>query len=161
MDIIHELQIETTPERVFEALSTDNGIAAWWTKAKTQAKVGGINEFDFRGNAVTFRVEKLEPGKAVGWSAEEVPPDWKGTRVLFEVSKAPVDKRWGAGHKGHEGSVVVRFSHTGFKEMTPLVAFSSYAWAQFLRSLKLFLETGKGEPFGSPPSLAAGTTPRE
>jgi uncharacterized protein YndB with AHSA1/START domain len=148
MDIIHELQIETTPERLFDALSTDDGISAWWTKAKTHTQVGGINEFDFRGSPATFRVEKLEPGKVVGWSAEQVPPDWKGTHVLFEMSK---DQR---------GSVVLRFSHTGFTAMTPLVAFSSYAWAQHLRSLKLFLETGKGEPFGSPASLAAGTTPR-
>jgi len=33
--------------------------------------------------------------------------------------------------------------------MTPVVAFTSYAWAQFLRSLKILLETGQGEPFGS------------
>jgi hypothetical protein len=33
-------------------------------------------------------------------------------------------------------------------------------WAQYIRSLKLFVETGKGEPFGSPASKAAGTTPR-
>jgi hypothetical protein len=68
--------------------------------------------------------------------------------VLFEVSK------------GQPGSVVLRFSQTGFAVTTPLVAFSSYAWAQYLRSLKLFLETGKGEPFGSPASIAAGTSPR-
>jgi uncharacterized protein YndB with AHSA1/START domain len=148
MNIIHELQIQTTPEKLYEALSTDDGISAWWTKAKTQPKVGAINEFDFRGNAATFRVEKLEPGKVVGWSAEQVPPDWKGTRVLFELIK------------GESGSVVLRFSHTGFEVMTPLVAFSSYAWAQYLRSLKLYLETGKGEPFGSPASVAAGTSPR-
>jgi uncharacterized protein YndB with AHSA1/START domain len=47
MDIIHGLDIETTAEKLFEAISTDKGIAAWWTKAKTQAKVGGINEFAF------------------------------------------------------------------------------------------------------------------
>jgi len=81
MDIIHGLDIETTAEKLFEALSTDKGIANWWTKAKTQAKVGGINEFSLGPGAVTFRVEKLEPGKAVAWSAEQVPPDWNGTQV--------------------------------------------------------------------------------
>ena len=73
---------------------------------------------------------------------------------LFEVLST--DK--GIADKG--GSVTLRFSHTGFKAMTPVVAFTSYAWAQFLRSLKLLLETGQGEPFGSPASLGAGTTPR-
>jgi uncharacterized protein YndB with AHSA1/START domain len=149
MDIIHGLEIETTAEKLFAALSTDRGIAAWWTKAKTQPKVGGINEFAFGSGVVTFRVEKLEPGKAVAWAADQVPPDWKGTQVRFELSD-------GTGG----GTVSLRFSHTGFKTMTPVVAFTSYAWAQFLRSLKLLLETGQGEPFGSPASLAAGTTPR-
>jgi uncharacterized protein YndB with AHSA1/START domain len=148
MDIIHGLTIDTTPGKLYEALATDQGIAAWWTKATTHAEVGAINRFAFGSYAVTFRVEKLEPGKTLAWSADDVPPDWKGTQVLFEVSK------------GEGGSAVVRFSHTGFKTMTPMVANTSYAWAQFLRSLKLYLETGKGEPWGSPASLAAGTTPR-
>jgi uncharacterized protein YndB with AHSA1/START domain len=42
MDIIHGLDIETTAEQLFEALSTDAGLAAWWTKAKTEGTVGGI-----------------------------------------------------------------------------------------------------------------------
>jgi uncharacterized protein YndB with AHSA1/START domain len=149
MDIIHGLDIDTTAERLFEALSTDEGIAAWWTKAKTHPTVGGINEFAFGAGAVSFRVERLEPGKAVEWSADQVPPDWKGTRVLFELSEG---KR--------RGTVTLRFTHAGFHAMTPVVAFTSYAWAQYLRSLKLLLETGRGEPFGSAASLAAGTTPR-
>src|SRR5260370_36833733 len=157
MDIINELEIETTAEKLFEALSTGKGICAWWTKAKTQAKVGGINEFAFRdGAAATFRGEKLGPGKAVAWSAVQVPPDWNGTQVLFELS---------SGKKG--GPVTLRFGHTGFKTMTPLVAFSSYAWARYLRSLKLYLETGKARGLprrelrscGADRSLPAGDTP--
>jgi uncharacterized protein YndB with AHSA1/START domain len=148
MDIIHGLDIETTPQKLYEALSTDHGIAAWWTKARTHAE-GGINEFAFGAGAITFRVEKLVPARSVAWSADQVPPDWKGTQVRFELSD---------GSKA--GTVHLRFSHTGFGAMTPVVAFTSYAWAQYLRSLKLFLETGTGEPFGSPASVAAGTTPR-
>ena len=71
MDIIHELSIETTAEKLFEALSTDDALAASWTKARTDNRVGGINEFDFRGKAATFRVDKIEPGKVVAWSAED------------------------------------------------------------------------------------------
>jgi len=124
-------------------------LGAWWTKAKTHAQVGGINEFAFGPGALTFRVQRLEPGKAVAWSADQVPPDWKGTQILFELSDGT-----------KSGTVTLRFSHSGFRTMTPIVAFTSYCWAQYLRSLKLLLETGKGEPFGSPASLAAGTTPR-
>ena len=150
MDIIIGIEIATTAHKLFDALTTDQGVAGWWTKAKTQAAVGGINEFVFGQGTVTFQVEKLERGRAVGWSAQNVPPDWKGTRVLFELSDG-----------AKAGFVTLRFSHTGFKAATPVVAFTYYAWAQFLRSLKLFLETGKGEPFGSLASIAAGTTPRQ
>lgn len=149
MDIIHGLEIETTAEKLFDALSTDQGVAAWWTQAKTQRTLGGINEFEFGRGAVTFRLTQLERGKAVGWAAEQVPADWNGTEVLFELSDGT-----------KPGCTSLRFCHRGFKAMNPTVAFTSYAWAQFLRSLKLFLETGQGEPFGSPASLAAGTTPR-
>ena len=69
--------------------------------------------------------------------------------MLFEISR------------GQGGSVGLRFSHTRVKAMTPLVAFSSYVWAQYIRSQKLILETGTGEPFGSAGSIAAGTTPRQ
>ncbi|HEY5283650.1 MAG TPA: SRPBCC domain-containing protein, partial [Polyangia bacterium] len=129
MDIIIGIEIETTAQKLFEALTTATGIAAWWTKAKTQTAVGAINEFAFGQGTVTFRVDKLEPNKAVAWTAEAVPPDWKGTRVRFELSEG-----------ARAGSVTLRFSHAGFATMTPVVAFTNYAWAQFLRSLKLFLE---------------------
>jgi uncharacterized protein YndB with AHSA1/START domain len=148
MDINLGVEIQTTPAKLFAALTTDTGIAAWWTKAKTSASVGAINEFAFGTDVVTFRTETLEPGKAVGWAAAQVPADWKSTKVLFDISQ---DK---------SGTVVLRFSHRGFETMTPMVAFTGYAWAQYLRSLKLYLETGTGEPSGSPASIAAGTTPR-
>jgi len=149
MDIIMGIELETSTEKLYEALTTEAGIAAWWTKAKLQPAAGGLNEFAFGAGTVTFRTDKLERGKSVGWVAEQVPPDWKDTRVLFELSDG-----------SRPGCVTLRFSHVGFKSVSPVVAFTNYAWAQFLRSLKLYLETGAGEPFGSPASLAAGTTPR-
>lgn len=148
MDIIQGLEIETTRAKLFAALTTDEGIAGWWTRAKTRAEVGAVNEFAFGSGAVTFRVEKLQTDEVVVWAAEQVPPEWKGTRVLFEISDAK------------PGRVALRFSHVGFAAMDPVVAFSSYAWANYLRSLKLFLETGRGEPFGSLASIRAGTTPQ-
>jgi hypothetical protein len=48
-----------------------------------------------------------------------------------------------------------RFSHTGFAADYELFGTFNYLWAQNIRSLKLFVETGAGEPFGSPASKAA------
>ena len=39
------------------------------------------------------------------------------------------------------------FHHNDWKDYTPMFAECSYTWGQFLKSLKLFCETGKGRPW--------------
>jgi len=107
--------------------------------------VGALNEFYFEGTTLTFRVDKLEPARHVSWSSVQVPSDWEGTQVLFDISPS--------------GNLVnLRFSHTGFTSLDGSFGVTSYSWAQYLRSIKLLLETGEGEPFGSQGSRLAGTT---
>lgn len=148
MEIIHGIDIQATPHRIFEALTSEKDVSAWWTKAKMSPKVGGSNEFSFGGFSVSFQNEKLEKDKCVEWSAQSVPPDWKGTRVVFEIEPKDGGAAW------------LTFRHSGFKTANQMFEQTSYAWANYVRSLRLFLETGKGEPFDSPASKAAGTTPR-
>jgi uncharacterized protein YndB with AHSA1/START domain len=149
MEIIHGIGIQTTPHLLYEALTTEKGVAAWWTKAKMSPTVGGSNEFAFsRGLTITFQCETLEEDRRVEWSAESVPPDWKGTRVVFEIASEG------------DGTVWLTFRHVGFRAANRMFEQTSYAWANYVRSLKLLLETGAGEPFGSAASKAAGTSPR-
>ena len=147
-EILLSLDIAATPERLYEALTTQEGLAGWWTpEAKAEPRVGAVNEFGFAGLArLAFRVDALEPGRHVAWSAMQVPPDWQGTRIAFDITPA-------------EKSVNLRFSQTGFAHPYEHFGMFSYLWAQYMRSLKLLAETGAGEPFGSPGSKAARTTP--
>ncbi len=112
---------------------------------KAEPTVGALNEFRFEGTTLTFRVDALEPACHIAWSSVQVPPDWEGTQVLFDIT--PKDD-----------TVNLRFSHTGFASTGGSFGVTSYAWAQYVRSIKLLLETGKGEPFGSAGSRLAGTT---
>jgi len=145
-DIVHSINIKTTPDRLYEAITTQKGLAGWWVpKAKAEATVGAINEFPFEGLTVTFRVDKLEPGRHVAWSSVQVPPDWEKTQILFDITP--------------DGDTVnLKFSQTGFSKQDTFFGFTSYAWAQYIRSLKLLLETGEGEPSGSEGSRLAGTS---
>ena len=147
-DILLSLDIAATPERLYEALTTEEGLAGWWTpETKAEPRLGAVNEFGFGALArLAFRVDALEPGRRVAWSAIEVPPDWRGTRITFDITPA-------------EKSVKLRFSQTGFAYPYEHFGMFSYLWAQYMRSLKLLAETGTGEPFGSPGSKAARTTP--
>ncbi len=145
-DIVHSVDIETTSDRLYEAITTQKGLAGWWTPhVKAEPMVGALNEFHFEGTTLKFRVDKLEAGRHVAWSSVQVPPDWERTQVLFDITP--------------EGDTInLRFSHTGFASLSGSFGVTSYSWAQYLRSIKLLLETGEGEPFSSRGSRLAGTT---
>ena len=144
--IVHSVDIETTPDHLYDAITTQKGLSGWWTpQVKAEPTVGTLNEFRFAGITLTFCVSKLEPARHVAWSSVQVPPDWEGTQVLFDIT--PKDDM-----------VNLRFSHAGFASLDGSFGVTSYSWAQYLRSIKLLLETGEGEPFGSAGSRLAGTT---
>lgn len=145
-DIVHSTDIATTPERLYEALTTQKGIAGWWTPdVKAEPVVGSINEMKFQGTTLKFRVDELEPVRHIAWSSVEVPSQWEDTRVLFDITP--------------DGDMVnLRFRHVGFASLEGDFGITSYSWAQYVRSIKLLLETDEGEPFASRGSRLAGTT---
>ena len=101
-DIVHSVDIETTSDRLYEAITTQKGLEGWWTpQVKAEPMVGALNEFHFAGTTLTFRVDKLEPARHIAWSSVQVPPDWEGTQVLFDIT-------------AEDDTVNLRFSHTGF-----------------------------------------------
>jgi uncharacterized protein YndB with AHSA1/START domain len=61
-DIMHLIKIRVSPERVYQAITTAEGIRNWWTRDATlDSKIGGTGEFRFHeGKFVTkIRVEEL------------------------------------------------------------------------------------------------------
>lgn len=148
-DIVHSTHIATTPERLYEALTTQQGIAGWWTpEVEAEPTVGSINEMRFLGTTLKFRVDALEPARSVAWSTVEAPAQWDDTQVLFHIT--PED----------DDLVNLQFRHRGFASSEDGFGITSYSWAQYMRSIKLLLETGEGEPFGTKGSQLAGTSPR-
>lgn len=122
------------------------GLAGWWTpQVEAKPKTATISEFHFMETTLKFRVDKLEFARHIAWSSVQVPSDWEGTQVLFDITPG-------------DTTVNLKFSHTGFASPGGSFGITSYSWAQYLRSIKLLLETGAGEPFGSSGSRLAGTT---
>lgn len=148
-DIVLSVDVETTPDKVYEALTTQQGLAGWYTpETKAEPKVGTVIEFKFADlTTLKFRVEALEPGRSVTWSGVQVPGDWEGTRIRFDITP-------------QSDMVNLQFTQTGLPPAYRDFGVFSYLWGQYLRSLKTLVETGKGEPFGSTASRLAGTTPR-
>src|SRR5579859_1323608 len=129
-DILHKVMIAAAPERVFQALTQSQGVAAWWTPyAAAEPEVGSTVELRFGDDSFVhiFKVLTLE-AKKVEWLTLQSLPEWNGTHLIWELSPA------------EEGTNVL-FAHRGWASTEGLLPFSSYHWALYLTSLKDYLET--------------------
>jgi uncharacterized protein YndB with AHSA1/START domain len=133
-DIRHNVVIKTTPEKVYNAVTTQEGIEAWWCKNTTaKPELGFVNTFTFGKFYNEMEVTELQPGKRVEWTCIKSIDEWVGTTVSFELEE-------------RNGNTLLRFSHNGWRAITDTFAGCSYDWALFIKSLKSFCETGAGAP---------------
>lgn len=139
-EIIHRVGIKATPDKVFRALSTIEGLAGWWTTDTSGvAEVGKTIEFQFRDpngkiiGGFEMEVLKQEPPRKVQWRCVKGPEEWIGTEIIFDL-------------KQENDFTIVLFTHRNWKEAVEFTAHCSTKWAVFLRSLKELLETGRGKP---------------
>ena len=135
-EICHQVGIKASPEKIYELLTTDNGLSQWWTNDVSGAgEVGSIIKFRFNGNGPDFSVVELIPNELVRWKhSASVPETWKGTEILFQL-------------RSDDSQTFVKFSHSHWEQTTDFMAHCSTKWAVFLLSLKEFSEVGKGRPF--------------
>ena len=139
-DILHRVGIKSSPDAVYKALATREGLAAWWTEnTQGESKVGGALRFRFSDSkgvelgGFDMKVLELDPASRVLWQVVGGPEEWLGTKIGFELKR--------------DGDyVIVLFRHLGWKEPVEFMHHCSTKWAMFLMSLKSLVETGKGAP---------------
>ena len=135
-DIYHDFPILAEPEKIFEAISSAEGLNAWWTrKAAGRPRVGEVYQlwfapaYDWRGKVTACRQNEV-----LEWEIVSADEDWTGTCVGFELIPA-------------DGYVQVRFYHTGWPALNDHFRRSSYCWAMYLRVLKAYVESGTQVPY--------------
>lgn len=135
VDILHRIATATSsPDAVYQALSTRDGLAAWWTTETTgDTEVGGVLQFRFDAGGFDMKVVELVPSVRVLWEVIDGPEEWVGTTVNFDLTQ---DGDW----------TVVNFTHAGWKEPVEFMHHCSTKWATFLLSMKALVETGTGAP---------------
>ena len=134
VDILHRVGIKSSPDQVYKALTTCEGLAGWWTtNTHGEPRVGGVLQFRFGAGGFDMKVLELQPGGRVLWEVVEGPAEWIGTKVSWELRQ--------------EGDyTMVVFKHQGWKEPVEFMHHCSTKWAIFLLSLKSLVEIGKGAP---------------
>ncbi|MGW6378648.1 SRPBCC family protein [Rhodococcus sp. NPDC055112] len=135
VDILHRVGIKSSTAEVYAALTTAEGLAAWWTTDTTGDGnvVGGVLRFRFGAGGFDMKVDELVPDKRVQWEVIDGPEEWVGTRVVWDLDQV-------------DDYTIVLFDHQGWKEPVEFMYHCSTKWALFLMSLKSLIETGTGAP---------------
>ncbi|GAB2645036.1 SRPBCC family protein [Kribbella swartbergensis] len=138
VDILHRIGITASPDDVYRALSTIDGLAGWWTEdTRGDSGPGGVIQFRFAGAPAPGGFDMLvldaKPAELVRWEVVAGPDEWIGTQIRFDLSQA-------------DDYTIVLFRHEGWKEPVEFMYHCSTKWATFLLSLKQLLETGQGAP---------------
>ncbi|MCF6405231.1 SRPBCC domain-containing protein [Chitinophaga filiformis] len=135
--IEHLLQIRASRTKVYEALTTQEGLGAvWTTKLTVKAEPGFVNEFNWGEDYITkMQILELRPEEKVLWECTDSDPEWVGTFICFKILP------------GQDGVTTLILKHYNWQEVTDYYRSCNYYWAMFLHSLKKYLEEGKGTPY--------------
>jgi uncharacterized protein YndB with AHSA1/START domain len=135
--IIHALEIEVPPEKVFRAVATADGLSRWWsTQVTSDERVGGIVDFTFidvfNPDMEIFLME--EPSRVI-WKCVGGHDPWHGSEFHFDIEDL-----------GERRSRLV-FKQTYGKPIDDVnYGIYNFNWGYYLQSLKDYVETGSGRP---------------
>jgi uncharacterized protein YndB with AHSA1/START domain len=135
-DISHLLTVYAGAGKVFEGISSLEGLNHWWAKtAEGEPALGATYRFYF-GQHYNWKaiVTKFKTGKEFELEMTEADLDWLGTKVGFLLNPT---------NKGTQ----VEFYHSGWLENNEHYRNSSFCWAMYLRILKRYLELGEQVPY--------------
>ncbi|MDQ8005819.1 MAG: SRPBCC domain-containing protein [Pedobacter sp.] len=138
------ITLKADASKVFTALTQK--IHNWWTEMFEGAANKEGAEFTVRfGDSVykTMQIAELVPNAKVVWyvkaSLIDIPElknktEWVGTTIAWELKE--------------EGeTTLLQLEHIGLNEAVECYDICSNGWQQFTHSLKLYVETGTGNPF--------------
>ena len=131
--------ISASLEKVFEAVSTIEGLCNWWTvDTKGDASDGGEIKFTFgEYGGPTMKVIEHDPNQKLTWECIDEDHPWYEHKFSFALDE-------------NEGKTRVRFTHEGWADNDDFYALCSFSWGRYLESLRQYCQTGKGEAFGGP-----------
>ncbi|MDV7339738.1 SRPBCC domain-containing protein [Terasakiella sp. A23] len=130
------LMIGTTASanKVFDALTTLNGLNSWWTTHTSgNPDAGGKLEFRFPTMGPDMEVTQVTKDHII-WTVTAGIEEWIGTQIHFNIEET-------------DTQTLLYFKHADWAEEIPFFHHCSTKWAVFMLSLKQYLETGSGRPF--------------
>jgi uncharacterized protein YndB with AHSA1/START domain len=120
--IKHLFHINAPRQKVFEALSSIDGLSKWWTTKTTGGSgIGEVVQFRFgEMGGPDMKITEAKPGEKVSWECIASPHGWVGHILTFALDE-------------NDGKTRV----------------CSFSWGRYMESLRQLCQTGTGEAFGS------------
>ena len=133
--ISHEIRINAPRDRVFEALSTLEGIKGWYTpNLDGTVAEGRTATFRFTGREpFRWRFAELSPTR-VRWECIEGPGAAAGTTVTYRLSETS------------DGRTAVTFDHEGWPESHGSFTTCNTLWGMLMGHLKDYVEAAAPAP---------------
>ena len=140
-DFTTKLLVDQTPTEVFNAVANVRG---WWSERLEGNSQKLNDEFEYRYEDIHYSKQKLVeviPDKKVVWLVTEAnmsflkdKDEWKGTRVVFDITR-----------KDNKTQLV--FTHEGLVPTVECYSACEPAWTQYVQhSLFNLITTGEGDP---------------
>ncbi len=138
-DIVLSISAHASAEPIHEAITTQAGLASFWTSDVTaEPIVGSEARFGFAGAPMPLRmrVDRVDTD-TIEWTCLGDFPFWLDTKVI-----------WSLQPESEHGGTNIVFQHTGFPDDQPLFELGSVAhtWSTILDHLKVLAETGTSTP---------------
>lgn len=140
-----ELLLGASNTKVYEALTTHDGIRSWWTtSSEVGMAVGERIEIRFGTTFKVMRIVELQKDALIRWKVVEAYLDapgltrtdeWTGTEILFKLERVA------------DSVTRLHLEHVGLTRAVECFEICSQGWARFLASLRGYVETGKGAPY--------------
>lgn len=139
-EIVLALDIADDAGRIFDAITTQGGLASFWTPDVTaSAEAGSTLRFGFEPAPADLEVtlEMADRGEGVVWAAGDSWPDWSGTTITWSFTGSPTG----------DGTRVV-LVHDGWPDdhADPDLGSVAYTWSLVLGALKGYVESGEPQP---------------
>ena len=138
-------------EKVYEAITTIEGLASWWTKQTCgESRPGGIIRFRFGEFGNDMKVLSMKKNEWVQWECVDGPDEWLGTRLSFQLDE-----------NGSKTKTRVRFEHSCWKNANDFFAGCTFTWGgiwkasgNYVKQVKVrrlgVLDTGSENNYGFP-----------
>ncbi len=148
--IHHQVWINAPPAKVYEAISTADGLGRWWaphTSTETDTSVVLAHSPGEEHGDVKMRVLDLVQDKRVEWEIISTHPKrspasaWTDTHIILEITERENPGHWMGMSSGERILTVLDFRHSGWDENSEYFGFCNFAWGETLLMLQQWCES--------------------